>query len=184
MLDRRKVAAPVAFISKGGAPRPSDKHMSSMHSVTPYLLYEDVTSSVGWLSCAFGFQEVLRYEDEFGVSYSELAFGPERLMVARFADGYRSPKHTRYRSGLVYLTVDNVDAHFARAKAQGATIISEPEDKPYGLRVYIADDPEGHRWMIVEHVRDVLPEEWGGQNVGKVVEHALALGDGASPVAT
>lgn len=137
-----------------------------MQSVTPYLLYEDVPSAVEWLSRAFGFREVIRYHDEAGVVYAELAFGLERLMVARFAKPYRNPKHMGYINGLVYLTVDDVDAHYAQAKSAGATILSEPEDKPYGLRVYIADDPEGQRWMIAEQVRDVLPEEWGGETIG------------------
>lgn len=156
-----------------------------MQSVTPYLLYEDVGSAVQWLSSAFGFREMVRYADEDGLSYSELTFGAERLMVGRFAEGYRSPKQMRYRNGLVYLTVDDVDAHFARAKAAGATIVSEPEDKPYGLRVYVADDLEGHRWMIVEHVRDVLPAEWGGQiaRAGEE-ERGPAVSDNASAIAT
>jgi uncharacterized glyoxalase superfamily protein PhnB len=48
---------------------------------------------------------------------------------------------------LVY--VDDVDAHFNRAKAAGATILSEPEDDPPGKR-YRAEDLEGHRWMFME----------------------------------
>jgi PhnB protein len=137
-----------------------------MHSVTPYVLYEDVASAVQWLSRAFGFREMVRYEDEDGEIYAELAFGSDRLMVARFAEGYRSPKRMQYINALVYLTVDDVDDHYAQAKTAGATIVSEPEDKPYGLRTYVADDLEGQRWMIAQQVRDVLPEEWGGQTVG------------------
>jgi len=45
--------------------------------------------------------------------------------------------------------VDSVDVHFARAKGAGATILSEPQDNPYG-RLYRAEDLEGHRWMFIE----------------------------------
>jgi uncharacterized glyoxalase superfamily protein PhnB len=39
--------------------------------------------------------------------------------------------------------VDDVDAHFARAKAAGAVIAREPVTQDYGGRDYIAKDPEG-----------------------------------------
>jgi uncharacterized glyoxalase superfamily protein PhnB len=49
----------------------------------------------------------------------------------------------------VLVEVDDVDAHFARAREAGATILSEPEDVPdAGVRHYRVEDPEGHRWMF------------------------------------
>jgi PhnB protein len=48
---------------------------------------------------------------------------------------------------LVY--VENVDAHIAKARASGATILSEVESGGPGKR-YRAEDLEGHRWMFVE----------------------------------
>jgi len=45
--------------------------------------------------------------------------------------------------------VDDTDAHYHRARAAGATILSEPEDQPFG-RIYRAEDLEGHRWMFVQ----------------------------------
>ena len=40
--------------------------------------------------------------------------------------------------------VRDVDAHFKQAKAGSATILREPKDQPWGLRVYSALDLEGH----------------------------------------
>jgi uncharacterized glyoxalase superfamily protein PhnB len=48
---------------------------------------------------------------------------------------------------LVY--VDDVDAHFKRAKQAGATILGELEDGFPGRR-YRAEDLEGHRWMFLQ----------------------------------
>jgi uncharacterized glyoxalase superfamily protein PhnB len=49
----------------------------------------------------------------------------------------------------VLVEVDDVDAHFARAREAGASILSEPEDVPdVGVRHYRVEDPEGHRWMF------------------------------------
>jgi uncharacterized glyoxalase superfamily protein PhnB len=47
------------------------------------------------------------------------------------------------------VSVDDIDAHYARARAGGATILSELEDNPgVGQRQYRAEDLEGHRWMF------------------------------------
>jgi len=59
----------------------------------------------------------------------------------------------------LYVYVDDVDAHYARARRAGATIRSEPEDRFYGDRIYVASDPEGHQWTFAQHVRDVPPED-------------------------
>jgi uncharacterized glyoxalase superfamily protein PhnB len=47
-----------------------------------------------------------------------------------------------------FVQVDDIDAHYERAKAAGATILREREDPGIGQRIYTAEDPEGHRWMF------------------------------------
>jgi uncharacterized glyoxalase superfamily protein PhnB len=54
--------------------------------------------------------------------------------------------------------VDDVDAHCARAKAAGATILNEPKTTDYGEeywtdRAYLARDLEGHQWWFMQRVR-------------------------------
>jgi uncharacterized glyoxalase superfamily protein PhnB len=49
--------------------------------------------------------------------------------------------------------VADVDAHFERAKREGATILSELEDGFPGRR-YRAEDLEGHRWMFMAATSD------------------------------
>jgi uncharacterized glyoxalase superfamily protein PhnB len=48
----------------------------------------------------------------------------------------------------VHVYVDDVDAHFERAKAAGAAIIMEPTDHEYGDRRYDAKDLQGHFWSF------------------------------------
>ena len=45
-----------------------------------------------------------------------------------------------------YIIVEDVDAHYARAKAAGAEIVIDIRDEDYGGRGYSARDPEGHLW--------------------------------------
>jgi uncharacterized glyoxalase superfamily protein PhnB len=48
----------------------------------------------------------------------------------------------------VHVMVDDVDKHFQRAREAGATILADPQDQPYGERVYRVEDLDGHRWMF------------------------------------
>ena len=48
----------------------------------------------------------------------------------------------------LFVQVEDVDSHYERARAAGATILREPEDPGIGHRIYSAEDLEGHRWMF------------------------------------
>jgi uncharacterized glyoxalase superfamily protein PhnB len=148
----------------------------SENTVVPMLAYEDAAAAIDWLVKAFGFHEELRYtEDDGTVTHAELATeGGGLIMLATPTPDYVSPKRHRetceqarnwsevpYVIDGVLIEVDDVDAHFARAKEAGATILSEPEDVDAGVRHYRAEDPEGHRWMFSQPIAQVAPEQWG-----------------------
>ena len=72
--------------------------------------------------------------------------------------GFASPQSLAGQHASVLVYVDDVDAHYRRAREAGATLIGEPADQSYGDRSYRAVDPEGGRWVFATHVRDVAPE--------------------------
>jgi uncharacterized glyoxalase superfamily protein PhnB len=74
---------------------------------------------------------------------------------------FESPRRTGVLNAQVHVYVDDVDAHYERAKAAGAEIVREPADQPYGDRRYDAKDPEGQLWSFAQRLRDVAPEDWG-----------------------
>jgi uncharacterized glyoxalase superfamily protein PhnB len=60
----------------------------------------------------------------------------------------------------VYL--DEVDAHYERARLAGAKIIDAPTTSDYGDeywsdRSYRVEDPEGHHWWFVQRMREQKP---------------------------
>jgi uncharacterized glyoxalase superfamily protein PhnB len=130
------------------------------------ITYEDGIAALEWLVKAFGFQERARIADPNGqLMHGELEIGDGLIMLASGTPDYEGPK--RHREGCerarkwssgpwiidgVLVQVDNLDAHFERAKASGATILSEIEDGPPGRR-YRAEDIEGHRWFFFERDR-------------------------------
>jgi uncharacterized glyoxalase superfamily protein PhnB len=62
----------------------------------------------------------------------------------------------------VVVRVEDANAHCERARSNGARIVMEPTDFPYGERQYEAEDPAGHRWTFSETLADVDPADWGG----------------------
>jgi PhnB protein len=113
------------------------------------LLYEDGAAAIDFLTNAFGFEEVMRMEDDRGsVNHAEMKLGEDSVMLGDPGDDYRNPRNAAHYTALVHVYVDDVDAHFERAKAAGAEIVMEPTDQEYGDRRYDAKDPEGHFWSF------------------------------------
>ena len=135
-------------------------------TVVPMMAYEDAGAALEWLSRAFGFRERTRMAGPDGrIGHAEMEIGDGVIMLASPTPDYEGPRHhaescDRARKWLavpyvidgLHVFVDDVDAHFARAKEAGATILSEPEDQDYGERVYRVEDLEGHRWMFAQPI--------------------------------
>ncbi len=134
--------------------------------VIPMLSYEDGVAALDWLVRAFGFVERSRMVSSEGrLAHGEVEAHGGLIMLASPTPDYEGPKRHRAHCEqarkwskvpwiidgvLVY--VDDLDAHFARAKAAGATILSEIEEGGPGRR-YRAEDLEGHRWFFFERER-------------------------------
>src|SRR5262245_39330074 len=118
---------------------------------TPYLIYRDAPAAIEFLTRAFGFAEKVRYPMEDGrIGHAELVCGDGLVMLASVFDGFgQSPLDLPDVHGQTYCLVEDVDAHFARARANGATLASEPANRD-GTRMYRAIDPEGHRWIFAQ----------------------------------
>lgn len=141
---------------------PYDCHMGELQGVVPMIAYRDCHSAIEWLTTAFGFNERMRIEDGGRISHSELDTGHGTVMLATPSPAYEGPSlHRRHCETTdawlsvswvvdgVLVYVDDVDAHFTRASAANANVLSEPEPGPPARR-YRVEDLEGHRWMFME----------------------------------
>jgi len=129
-------------------------------TIVPILIYADVARAIDWLRDAFGFTERLRAAHGGVVSHAQLVAGDGALMMGRQGAEFRPPRAGEVQQ-YVLVAVDELDAHFERAKRAGARIVQPPHDTPFGERQYTAEDPEGHRWTFSQTVADVAPERWG-----------------------
>jgi uncharacterized glyoxalase superfamily protein PhnB len=135
------------------------------------VFYTDPLAMIDWLQRAFGFSLRLKVlHDDGTLAHSELVWGddahPAVIMVgtalvgdeARFGTPRTSPRVAGFNTQNLMLYVDDVDAHCATARANGAVVVAEPELHDYGDgywadRAYGAIDPEGHLWWVVQRVR-------------------------------
>jgi PhnB protein len=127
----------------------------------PMLAYRDAPAAIEFLCKAFGFAERYRLAmDDGRVGHAELGYQDNVVMLASVYGelGFASPQDLAGVHAQILCYVDDVDAHYRRALAAGATLVGEPTDQPYGDRSYRALDPEGGRWIFATHVRDVAPD--------------------------
>jgi uncharacterized glyoxalase superfamily protein PhnB len=115
------------------------------------LAYDDAPAALEFLREAFGFEVLFRMDMPDGrVGHAEIGYQGSVVMLASAwrEGGMASPLELAGVHAQIRCRVDDVDAHWARARAAGATLVGEPEDQPYGERIYRAVDPEGHRWIF------------------------------------
>ena len=136
--------------------------------IVPFVAYENAAAAIEWLGRAFGFEEDAgqRYTEEDGtVTHAELTLHGGTIYVATPSPHYQGPKRHRETceaaarwldnpwvvDGL-FVEVDDLDSHYARATAAGAVVLREPEEPGVGFRIYTAEDLEGHRWMFGQRI--------------------------------
>jgi uncharacterized glyoxalase superfamily protein PhnB len=123
-------------------------------TVIPVLFYPDPSVAADWLIKAFGFTVRLR----IGNHRIQMRAGDGCFTIA---EGHVTPE----RSHATQIRIEGSQAHCERARQNGAIILTEPTDHPYGERQYDAQDFFGHRWNFTETLADVEPESWGGTPV-------------------
>lgn len=127
--------------------------------ICPYLNYEDTGAMIDWLARAFGLVERHSIRGAEGqVMHAEMALDDGVVMMGSPGGAFRNPKRLGQVTQSLYIHVDDVDAHCARARAAGAEIIEEPADQEYGDRRYGARDPEGHHWYFASRLDGSEPE--------------------------
>jgi uncharacterized glyoxalase superfamily protein PhnB len=125
--------------------------MPKLERIIPVLTYQDIQAAHDFLVQAFSFDSGGVHRTPEGQAvHGEVRAGDSTIWLHRILDEQHLDSPLRRdvaNSGLV-VYVDDVDAHYQRARSAGARIDSEPVDQPYGQREYGSRDPEGHRWWF------------------------------------
>lgn len=128
------------------------RHSPGNSNIFPFLRYQDARAALAWLASAFGFEEQLVVPGPNGtIAHAQMRLGPGVIMLGSMRDDDLGMKSPRQLSGVnqgIYVFVEDVDAHFARAKAASAEIVRTLADTDHGSREYCARDLEGHLWSF------------------------------------
>ena len=117
--------------------------MASFSPVIPVLRYRDAHAAIAFLEEAFGLHVHMIHEEDGRVGHAQLTWRSGMVMLG--TDDGEIDRAT------IYVVVDDVEAHHARAVAAGATIEDPPTSQDYGGSSYIAVDPEGHTWSFGDY---------------------------------
>lgn len=106
------------------------------HTLTPRIFTPDPAGLVEFLKRVFG-----ATGDAIGDAPAEVRIGDSLVMVS--GTEVRGPM-----PACLYVYVDDVDAAYERAVAEGASALEEPRDLPYGDRRAMVADAWGNLWQV------------------------------------
>jgi PhnB protein len=131
-------------------------------TITPHLVVLGAAAASEWYQRALGAQERGRVPAPGGrFMQIELRFGDSTVMIAdEFPDlGVVSPLSLGGTVGALAVHTDDVDALWQRAVGAGAVVSRPLQEVFWGDRHGEIFDPFGHRWALVQHLRDVPADE-------------------------
>lgn len=126
-------------------------------TIIPCLRYRNAPAAVVWLCDVFGFVQHAVYTNDDGtIAHAELTLGNGMVMLGsvleietEWGELIKQPDELGgAETQSPCLVVADADIVYARAKASGAKIVLEIEDKDYGGRGFSCYDLEGHLWTI------------------------------------
>jgi uncharacterized glyoxalase superfamily protein PhnB len=130
--------------------------MTHRTSVVPGTAYRNAPEAIEWLCRVFGFEKHAVYPGpDNTIMHAELTLGDGMIMLGSLRDDNEYRRFTKHPDEIggaethsISLIVSDADGFYARAKAAGAEMLFDIEDKPYGGRGFTCRDPEGHIWNV------------------------------------
>src|SRR3990170_7363961 len=141
------------------ASHPTDRITTMTHAaetvstIIPALRYRDALKMIDWLCTAFGFEKHAVYADGDTVHHAQLTFGNGMIMLGSADNASEWGKQIAQPAEIGMretqspcVIVRDADAHYAQAKAAGATIVIDIADQDYGGRGDSCPAPQGPLW--------------------------------------
>ena len=117
------------------------------------LTVDDIQESLRWYRDVLGFEVVQTMEHEGELQAVMLRAGDAGLLINQ-DDGAKGWDRTKGEGfSLHFITDQDVDQIAAGIRARGGELVSEPEDKPWGARVFELRDPTGYKLFVTTPMR-------------------------------
>jgi PhnB protein len=116
-------------------------------TVTPYIFVDGADEYVRFLIDGLGGTETVRTtRPDRRIANCQVAIGTATVMVSEASERFSASRAS------FYLYVEDADAAMERALAQGAKLVMEVGDMPYGDRQGGIADPGGNIWWISQRL--------------------------------
>ncbi|MBN9236739.1 MULTISPECIES: VOC family protein [Phyllobacteriaceae] len=105
--------------------------------IAPMVPVKDIGRALDFYTRVLGFTKTFENGNPVGFIILERDQGELHLTL--------QPTHKAAVFNVAHLLVDDVDALHAVCKQHGVRIIKSLQDKDYGLRAFVFEDPDGNR---------------------------------------
>ncbi|SCG68379.1 lactoylglutathione lyase [Micromonospora echinaurantiaca] len=112
----------------------------------PILTAADLPAALGFYRDLLGGAVTYRFPETGEPEYVALSFGAGQLGIGRQAEPGPPPDD---RIAL-WVYVRDCDAAVARLRAAGVTVLADPATQPWGERMAVVRDPDGHRVIVAD----------------------------------
>ena len=124
------------------------------HTITPYLVVEDMERLIEFLKKAFDAEVNEQITLPNGRHlHAALKIGDSMIMVGSASENF-GPLYS-----MIHVYTPDVDKVYLKAIDAGATSVMEPSLQYYGDRSAGVKGPMGNYWWISTHMEDVSSEE-------------------------
>ena len=122
------------------------KVREGFRTVTPYIVVANLHEEIDFIEKVFGAEGKIYGIGSAGGFHSEYKIGDSMLMIG--GGGKGSTWQGTAVPAALHLYLEDVDAAYQRAMAEGATSLMPPTDMEYGERGAAIQDVGGNRWYI------------------------------------
>lgn len=126
--------------------------------LSPYLMSSDVDKALNFYEHAFKFEpteEKIPGEDG-STWHAAMRYRDQVIMIGKTGAHSDTPSPAANGGSEspigLYIYVDDVDNFCKEAKANGAEVVSEPEDMFWGDRSCRLKDPDGYTWSFATFI--------------------------------
>jgi PhnB protein len=115
-------------------------------NVTPMLVAANASNAIAWYKKAFGATELSRDTTPDGkIMHAAIQIGDSKLMLA---DAFQGPVPTQMTGVTLHIQSPDIQAHWDRAIAGGATVTMPLANQFWGDKYGQLRDPFGHNWSL------------------------------------
>jgi lactoylglutathione lyase len=112
------------------------------------MTVKDLGASTTWYRDIVGFSVDQEYEREGKLRAVAMRAGSVRVLLNQ-DDGAKGWDRVKGQGFSLQITTEqSIDAIADGIKAAGGTLVSEPADMPWGVRMIRLEDPDGYKWTI------------------------------------